>query len=139
MFSSCYVFGDLRYADLGAHTREQMALTVLATVVSIPDTSQPCRIVTDAGSKSLTHMPGISTPGYGTIVQFPNLHISHPSEEHGVIYGIPEGTKLPEIGSKVDIWPNYVSDVVNYFDKYWVVQHGKVIATWDILARGKNT
>ncbi|MCJ7624165.1 MAG: alanine racemase [Anaerolineaceae bacterium] len=134
----CYVFGDLRYADLGAHTREQISLTVLATVVSIPDVPHPDRIVTDAGSKSLTHMPGSVTPGYGTVVQYPDFHISSPSEEHGVIYGIPAGTRMPEIGSKVDIWPNYVSDTVNYFDKMWVVQGDEVIATWDILARGKS-
>lgn len=134
----CYVFGDVRYADLGAHSREDMSLTVLATVVSVPDVPQPDRFVTDAGSKSLTHMPGITSPGYGTLVQYPGLYISSPSEEHGVVRNIPAGTQLPKIGDKVDIWPNYVSDTVNYFDKIWVIRQDEVITTWDIQARGKN-
>jgi D-serine deaminase-like pyridoxal phosphate-dependent protein len=134
----CYVFGDQRYADLGAHTRQQMALTILATVVTVPEVPNPDRIVTDAGSKSLSHMSGIVTPGYGTVVQYPDLHLSSLSEEHGVVYGIPPAARLPKIGLKVDILPNYVSDVVNYFDQMWVVQEDEVIATWDIQARGKN-
>lgn len=134
----CYVFGDVRYADLGAHSREAMSLTVLASVVSVPDVPQPDRFVTDAGSKSLTHMPGITSPGYGALVQYPGLYISSPSEEHGVVRNIPAGTRLPKIGDKVDIWPNYVSDTVNYFDKLWVVQNDEVFAAWDIQARGKN-
>jgi D-serine deaminase-like pyridoxal phosphate-dependent protein len=134
----CYVFGDQRYADLGAHTRQQMSLTILVTVVAVPEVPNPDRIVTDAGSKSLSHMSGIITPGYGTVVQYPDLHLSSLSEEHGVVYGIPAAARLPKIGSKVDILPNYVSDAVNYFDQMWVVQEDEVIATWDILARGKN-
>ncbi len=134
----CYVFGDVRYADLGAHSRESMSLTVLATVVSIPDMPKPDRFVTDAGSKTLTHMPGVTSPGYGTLVQYPHLHISSPSEEHGVVRNIPEGTKMPKIGEKIEIYPNYVSDTVNYFDQLWVVKKNDVIATWNIQARGKN-
>lgn len=134
----CYVFGDMRYADLGAHTREEISLTVLATVVSIPDSAHPDHIVTDAGSKALTHMPGNTTPGFGTLVQYPDLHISSPSEEHGVIYDLPKNAQIPEIGEKVNIWPNYVSDTVNYFDGLWVVKNDEVIATWDIQARGKS-
>jgi D-serine deaminase-like pyridoxal phosphate-dependent protein len=134
----CYVFGDVRYADLGALSRESMSLTVLATVVSIPDVPQPDRFVTDAGSKTLTHMPGITSPGYGTLVQYPNLHISSPSEEHGVVRDVPPETRFPRIGDKLDIWPNYVSDTVNYFDRLWVVQNDEVIAAWDIQARGKS-
>ena len=134
----CYVFGDQRYVDLGALTRQQMALTVLATVVAVPEIPNPDRIVVDAGSKSFSHMSGIVTPGYGTVVQYPDLHLSSLSEEHGVVYGIPAGAKLPKIASKVDILPNYVSDAVNYFDQMWVVKENEVIATWDILARGKN-
>ena len=37
-----------------------------------------------------------------------------------------------------DLYPNYVSDVVNLSDKLWVVQDDEVIAIWDILARGKR-
>ncbi|MBI9045788.1 MAG: alanine racemase [Anaerolineaceae bacterium] len=134
----CYVFGDVRYADMGAVPIERLALTILATVVSIPDVPDPKRFVTDAGSKTLTHMPGITSPGYGTIAQNPDLFIRSPSEEHGIVDIYSDGVKIPAIGEKIDIWPNYVSDTVNYFEKMWVVQQDEVIAEWDILARGKS-
>jgi D-serine deaminase-like pyridoxal phosphate-dependent protein len=133
----CYVFGDMKYADLGALTREQMALTILTTVVSVPTMSEPGHFVVDAGSKTLTHSGAMTSPGYGTFVQHPELTVNVPSEEHGGVF-LPEGVRPPEIGTKLDIYPNYVSDVVNLADELWVVQHDEVIAVWDILARGKR-
>ncbi len=135
--AGCYVFGDLQYADLGAHTREQMSLTILATVVSIPAVPEPDHFVVDAGSKALTHCPAVTSPGYGTLALHPNLHISSASEEHGVI-PLPPGAPPPTLGSKVDIFPNYVSDTVNMFDRMWVVRNDEVVATWEIAARGKS-
>ena len=135
--AGCYVFGDMKYADLGAHTREQMSLTILTTVVSVPSVSEPDHFVVDAGSKTLTHSDAFTTPGYGTFVQYPDLCVNVPSEEHGGVY-LPSGFKPPAIGTKLDVYPNYVSDVVNLSDKLWVVQDDDVIAVWDILARGKR-
>ena len=133
----CYVFGDMKYADLGALAREQMALTILTTVVSIPSMPEPDHFVVDAGSKTLTHSGAMTSPGYGTFVQRPDLTVNVPSEEHGGVY-LPQGVRPPAIGTKLDIYPNYVSDVVNLGDELWVVQDDEVIATWDILARGQR-
>ena len=133
----CYVFGDMKYADLNAHTREQMSLTILATVVSVPEDPNPDHFVVDAGSKTVTHSDATTTPGYGTFVQYPELSITVASEEHGTVH-VPKGFRPPAIGTKLDIWPNYVSDVVNMFDKLYVVEGDDVIAEWDILARGKR-
>ncbi|HIC87930.1 MAG TPA: alanine racemase, partial [Anaerolineae bacterium] len=135
--AGCYVFGDMKYADLGALTRDQMSLTILTTVVSVPSISEPDHFVVDAGSKTLTHSDATTTPGYGTFVQYPNLAVNVASEEHGAVH-LPKGMRPPAIGTKLDIYPNYVSDVVNLSDKLWVVQGDDVIATWDILARGKR-
>ena len=135
--AGCYVFGDMKYADLGAHTREQMSLTILATVVSVPAMSEPDHFVVDAGSKTLTHSDAMTTPGYGTFVQYPKLTVGVASEEHGAVH-LPPNVKPPTIGAKLDIYPNYVSDVVNLSDQLWVVQGDEVIAVWDILARGKR-
>ena len=133
----CYVFGDMKYADLGAHTRDQMSLTILTTVVSVPSAPEPDHFVVDAGSKTLTHSDAMTTPGYGTFVRYPNLTVNVASEEHGAVH-LPQGFKPPAIGSKLDVYPNYVSDVVNLSDELWVVQGDDVIAVWDILARGKR-
>jgi D-serine deaminase-like pyridoxal phosphate-dependent protein len=133
----CYVFGDMKYADLGALSREQMALTILTTVVSVPSVPEPDHFVVDAGSKTLTHSSALTSPGYGTLVQMPNLTVNVPSEEHGGVY-LPTGVQPPAIGTKLDVYPNYVSDVVNLADELWVVQGDDVIAVWDIQARGKR-
>jgi D-serine deaminase-like pyridoxal phosphate-dependent protein len=133
----CYVFGDMQYADLGAHTREQMALTILTSVVSVPAGPAPDHFVVDAGSKTVTHFLSRNTPGYGTFVQMPDLHINVASEEHGAVH-LPAGRQPPKLGAKLDVWPNYVSDVVNQSDVLWVVQGDDVIAKWDILAARKR-
>lgn len=133
----CYVFGDMKYADMGAHTRQQMALTILASVVSVPGNARPDHFVVDAGSKTLTHSGAMTTPGYGTIVRYPQLSVSIASEEHGAVH-LPLGIKPPMLGEKLEIYPNYVSDVVNLSDQLWVIKDDQVIATWDILGRGKR-
>jgi D-serine deaminase-like pyridoxal phosphate-dependent protein len=114
-----------------------MSVTILTTVVSVPSVAEPDRFVVDAGSKTLTHAGATTTPGYGTLVQYPELAVNVASEEHGAVH-LPKGVKPPAIGTKLDIYPNYVSDAVNISDKLWVVQNGDVIAVWDILARGKR-
>lgn len=134
----CYAFGDMQYADLGAHTREQMSLTILTTVVSVASIPEPDHFVVDTGSKSLTHLLSRTTAGHGTFVQHPNLAVDGASEEHGTVR-LPQGVEPPPMGTKLDIYPNYVSDTVNMFDQLWVVQGDDVIAVWDILGRGKST
>jgi D-serine deaminase-like pyridoxal phosphate-dependent protein len=133
----CYVFGDMAYADLGAHTRQQMALTILATVVSVPAGPEPDHFVVDAGSKTITHFRAPTTPGYGTFVQMPDIHIAVASEEHGGVH-LPKGVRPPALGTKLDIWPNYVSDVVNQSDELWVVRGDEVMAVWPISAARKR-
>lgn len=133
----CYVFGDMKYADLGAHTRGQMALTILTTVVSVPGVGEPDHFVVDAGSKTLTHSTATTTPGYGTFSQYPELNVAVPSEEHGTVF-LPKGFQPPPVGVKLDIYPNYVSDVVNLSDELWILEEDQVIATWKIAARGKR-
>lgn len=133
----CYVFGDMKYADIGALKREQMSLTILVTVVSVPDVSEPDHFVVDSGSKTLTHCLAMTTPGFGTFVQYPQLSITVASEEHGCVH-LPNGQRPPQLGAKLDIYPNYVSDVVNLSDTLWVVRGEEVIATWEIAARGKR-
>ena len=78
-----------------------------------------------------------TTPGYGSIRQMPGLVVNVPSEEHGGVH-LPAGVKPPAIGSKLDIYPTYVSDVVNLGDELWVVRGDEVIAVWEIAARGKR-
>ena len=133
----CYVFGDVKYADLGAMRLDQLALTVLTTVVSVPGSVPAGHFVVDAGSKTLTHSGAFSTPGYGLIAQLPGVTVSMASEEHGTVR-LPPDTPPPPLGTRLDIYPNYVSDAVNLADELWVVQGDQVVAVWKIQGRGKR-
>jgi D-serine deaminase-like pyridoxal phosphate-dependent protein len=114
-----------------------MSLTILTTVVSVPSALKPDHFVVDAGSKVLTHYPSRTTPGYGTFVEYQDLSVTVVSEEHGAVH-LPYGVRPPPVGTKLHVYPNYVSDTVNMFDRLWIVQNDDVIATWDITARGKS-
>ncbi len=129
-----YIFNDMSVVDYGAAALEECSLTVLATVVSLP---APGRVIVDAGSKSLTHALAPKTPGYGYIKGWPGAVIERLSEEHGIVR-MTQGWETLRIGARVEIIPNYCSDVINYFDQLVAVRSKQVEAVWPILARGKN-
>ena len=79
----------------------------------------------------------MTTPGYGLFVSMPGVTVTAPSEEHGSVH-LPAGAAPPPVGAKLEVYPNYVSDVVNLGDELWVVQGDEVIAVWAIAARGKR-
>jgi D-serine deaminase-like pyridoxal phosphate-dependent protein len=133
----CYVFSDVKYAEVGALAFDQIALTILTTVVSVPSVAEPDHFVVDAGSKMLTHTKATTIPGFGLFVGMPSVTVTRASEEHGIVQ-LPAGVQPPSIGAKLEIYPTYASDVTNLSDRLWVVQKDQVIATWDIAARGKS-
>ncbi len=130
-----YVFNDIINADLGVCTRDQIALTVLTTVVSVPS---PDRFIVDAGSKTLTDSKSSRIPGRGPIVGMDGVSVTWLCEEHGIV-NLPPGVSPPPLGAKLEVLPNYVSDVVNLADRLWVVDDEEVLGTWAVQARGKNT
>ncbi len=125
-----YVFGDLKQAELGTVLREECALTVLATVVSIP---VPGRYILDSGTKSLSSDHYASWT-YGELKDYPGVKISRASEEHGII----EGSDLPlRIGDKVEVLPNHACATCNMHDELYVVENGDLVDVWPVLGRGK--
>lgn len=128
-------FYDMVQVGLGVAEREQCALTVQATVVSV----KKDRIVIDAGSKTLALDKGAhgndSIAGHGFIKEYPELVIERLSEEHGVI---PTTTKQDiKIGERLTIIPNHACVVANLFDTYLLHEQGKVINQWPVSARGR--
>lgn len=133
------VFYDMVQAGLGVVDKQQCALTVLSTVVSI----KKGRIVIDAGSKSLALDKGAhgndSIQGHGHIIEHKELTIDKLSEEHGVILlDKSEQANTAKIGERIHIIPNHACPVVNLFDQYIVHQDNRIIDTWNVSARGKN-
>lgn len=133
-----YIFMDAAQGN-SINDYHQCALSVLATVVSMPTAE---RVVIDAGGKALTSFtraPGsiCETPGYGIVRGFDNLRLAKLYDEHGVINSAEANAKL-KIGDKVSIIPNHVCPCVNLYDKLYLVEHDNVIEELAILGRGKS-
>ena len=120
-----YVFGDAQQWELGVAAAEDLALTVIATVVG----RYPDRLVLDAGSKVLGADRSSWATGHGRILDHPDARITALSEHHATVTGLdaPRGTQLRVV-------PNHVCTTVNLADAY-VVDDG----TWRVDARGANT
>jgi len=137
-----YVYFDRTQVALGAATLEDCALTVLATVVSKPSTD---RIIFDSGSKTLTSdgARGFTpAPGYGFVVDHPNLLIERLSEEHATVRAVDGSTPL-EPGDRVRIVPNHSCPVSNLTERAWLVEPSMsgadVVEPMPIAARGRNS
>lgn len=132
-----YVYFDRTQVALGAATIDDCALSVLATVVSKPAKD---RMVFDSGSKTLTNDSArgfTPAPGYGTVVDHPNLLIERLSEEHATVKVVDGATPL-EPGDRVRIIPNHSCVVSNLVDHAWLV-NGDSVEPLPIAARGKIT
>ena len=136
-----YLAGDLFQAALGTISRDDTAVSVLATVIS----HQRARgqIVVDAGSLALSNdrstarIPGRDC-GYGLVLDidanasFGGLLVDGVHQEHGEIRGVEDALfdALP-IGSKVRILPNHACMTAARYDRYAVVAEGRaVIGDW---------
>lgn len=124
-----YVYNDRSLVERGVCTWDDCALTVLATVVSVPASN---RAIIDAGSKALTSdLLGLT--GYGHVLARPDIAIDQLSEEHGRLVSVgPIGLR---VGEKVRIVPNHACVVTNLFDTIFVLDDDQ-IAEWPVVARG---
>ncbi len=141
-----YVYFDRTMVGLGAATRDDCALSVLATVVSAP---APDRLVLDCGSKTLA-ADGVRgfTPasGHGEIYRNlvpaageqpdPHLHVERLSEEHATVRVGP-GVAALGPGDRVRVLPNHACVVSNLVDQAWLMDGGHVAGALPIAARGR--
>lgn len=128
-----YVYNDRSLVARGVCGWEDCALTVLATVVSVP---APNRAIIDAGSKTLTSdLLGLT--GHGHVLGRPDITIDQLSEEHGRL--ISEGPIQLKVGDKLRIVPNHACVVTNMVDAVHVLENGAVSGLWPVAARGKIT
>jgi D-serine deaminase-like pyridoxal phosphate-dependent protein len=129
-----YVFNDAQQWELGACGVDEVALTVIGTVVS----RAPDRFVLDAGSKVLGADRPPWTTGFGRLPDYPAARISALSEHHATV-SWPEEEKRPELGATVRVMPNHVCTAVNLADEIVVLSGGAVVDRWPVIARGANT
>jgi D-serine deaminase-like pyridoxal phosphate-dependent protein len=119
-----YIFMDASY-----YPRQpgfKCALTVLATVISVPGDDY---FIIDAGSKALSQdsgMPQIKALKGAKLVKL--------WEEHGRVE-IASPAARPRIGDRVEVIPGHACTTVNLHDRFFAVRSGRVAAIWGIDAR----
>ncbi|HXP97578.1 MAG TPA: alanine racemase, partial [Telmatospirillum sp.] len=136
-----FMFGDLVQAGIGACRIDDIALSVLATVIG----RQPGKgwIIVDAGWMALSRDRGTSRQaidqGYGVVCAadgspYPDLLLLDANQEHGII-GVRPGSAgaLPDLplGSKLRILPNHACATAAQYDGYHVLApDGGIAAIW---------
>jgi D-serine deaminase-like pyridoxal phosphate-dependent protein len=130
-----YAFGDANDSRVGAMALDDCALRILATVVSRPARD---RVVIDAGTKALAADPGLDGT-FGWLPDHPHARFVAAWEEHGVVdlaldAGQRGGADL-QVGDRVEVVPNHVCPAVNLAARLVCVEDGRVVDTWDVVAR----
>ena len=126
-----YVYQDFSQVSLGTCGLEDCAMTILATVVSVPAAD---RAVVDAGSKTLSNDPLRPRLGGHGLVVGRRSRLSRLSEEHGVIQ-VEEGESF-RIGERIRILPNHACIVSNLHDRLVAVRGDRIEGQITVAARG---
>jgi D-serine deaminase-like pyridoxal phosphate-dependent protein len=131
-----YMFMDLVMADLGVCAEEEIALSVLATVIG--HRRDLGYLLVDAGGLAMSKDagPARAKPSYGslwdTVTGLPlGLDIASTNQEHGLVpAGEADFDRLP-IGSQVRIAPNHACMTAAAHERYQVVDGGtEVLTNW---------
>ncbi|MEQ9399989.1 MAG: alanine racemase [Longimicrobiales bacterium] len=128
---SC-IFFDREGIDLGVASHEDLAYSVLATVVS---TAVPGQVVVDAGSKALAK-EGRGGEGFGFVLDHPEVLVTGLSEEHGIL-DLSASDWRPSIGDRVRLVPNHVCVSVNLQDAL-VARDGDEVRFVELQGRGRG-
>ena len=136
-----YMFFDLVMHGIGVCSLDDLALSVLATVVG--QKPEKGWILVDAGWMALSRDRGTSSQavdqGYGIVCDvdgrpYPDLIVEQASQEHGIIT-LRDGSAgpLPDLplGARVRILPNHACATASQHEAYHVVAGGRAIeARW---------
>lgn len=136
-----YMFYDLVMAGLGVCKEEDIAVSVLASVIGRQ--KRKGWVITDAGWMAMSRDRGTATQaldqGYGRVcgvdgAPLSDLIVSGANQEHGIV-SHREDREIPwascGIGSMVRILPNHACATGAMYDRYHVVDEtGEVVDTW---------
>lgn len=134
------VFFDLFQAGVGVCGLDDIALSVLATVIG----HQPEKgwTITDAGWMAMSRDRGTATQavdqGYGVVrgldgSPLGDLIVVGANQEHGIVAPRPgSGTPAPElpIGARVRVLPNHACATAAQYDRYHLIRDGEAVADW---------
>lgn len=135
-----YMFGDLFQAGIHTHALDDIAMTVLASVIGVRAAEH--RFVVDAGgialSKDRSTQAGPRDYGFGLVLgldgspRFGNTVVASAYQEHGIVQCDP-ALPMPalRVGDLVRIAPNHTCMTAAAHDRYFVVEGGTaVVAEW---------
>ncbi len=125
-----YIYNDRSLIDHGVCTLEDCALSVLVTVVSVPDSN---RAVVDAGSKVLTS-DLLGLKGHGHVLGRPDIEVAGLAEEHGMLTA--EAINL-KVGDRLRIIPNHACVVSNMLDEVQLIRGDHALGPCLVAARGQ--
>ena len=137
-----YVFFDLVQAGIGVCGLDDLALSVLTTVIG--HQRDKGWVLTDAGWTALSQDRGTAEQeldqGYGLVCNqagqvLPDLLVIQANQEHGIIARRPGSTApMPELplGTTLRILPNHACATATQFDHYDVIppEAGAPLKTW---------
>jgi D-serine deaminase-like pyridoxal phosphate-dependent protein len=136
-----YTFFDIDQMAIGACAAEDIAVSVLASVIG--HNRRAGRVLIDAGglalSKDLSATEFRKDVGYGWVcpvdgsAPIPDVWVADVHQEHGLVASAkehPPWDSLP-LGGRVRILPNHVCMTVAPYNQYYVVDGGdEIVATW---------
>ena len=134
-----YLFWDLFQYGRGACDLDDLALTVLATVIGHNEAQNT--LLLDAGGLAMSKDLGagrfLDDAGYGyicdaeTLERIPGLTFDVVHQEHGsVTVHDPEAFKRLPVGSQVRIMPNHACMTAAAYSSYELLDDGKLTETW---------
>lgn len=141
-----FVFFDLVMAGIGVCSIDDIAISVLASVIG----HQPARqqILVDAGWMALSRDRGTAKQpvdqGYGLVCDgsgrpFPDLIMKQANQEHGVLeIRTGSAARIPElpVGALVRILPNHACATSAQHAHYNVLSAGNVVGQWPRIPAG---
>jgi D-serine deaminase-like pyridoxal phosphate-dependent protein len=136
-----FMFFDLVMAGIGVCDIEDIALSVLATVIG--HQHDKGWLIVDAGWMAMSRDRGTARlavdQGYGVVCDLsgnpiPDLIMIDANQEHGILARRPGAQfsppKLP-VGAMVRIFPNHACATGAQHDRYYVVDHDRTVsAIW---------
>lgn len=137
-----YAFGDLVQVQLGTCAIDDIAISVLASVIG--HSRSHGRVLVDAGFLALSRDRGTADfPvdwGYGAVCDartgelIEGVRVDSTNQEHGIVtatVGELDWSRFP-IGGRVRILPNHACATAAAYDRYFVTRDGDaIIDVWD--------
>jgi D-serine deaminase-like pyridoxal phosphate-dependent protein len=136
-----YAFGDLVQAELGTCAIDDIAISVLASVIG--HSPRHGRVLVDAGFLALSRDRGTADFavdwGYGAVCDangevIPNVRVENSNQEHGIITAVSGELDLSRfpIGARVRILPNHACATAAAYDRYLVTDGSQqVVDVWE--------